>query len=77
MRGAIARLSVFLVAVGVCAAMACSNGRVPGDLASTGAPPPMFTPVGPVPGPQADSPRRANPYRANRSAMAEGRQLFV
>jgi cytochrome c oxidase cbb3-type subunit 3 len=37
----------------------------------------MFTPVGPVPGPQTNPPRRTNPYSSDRAALAEGRQLFV
>jgi cytochrome c oxidase cbb3-type subunit 3 len=54
----------------------CSD-RPPGTVASTGAPPAMFTAVGPIPGPAAEPPRRDNPYAGNRAAMAEGRVLFV
>jgi cytochrome c oxidase cbb3-type subunit III len=43
----------------------------------TAAPPPMFTAVGPVPGPPTQAPEPANPYADNRTAMVEGRQLFV
>jgi cytochrome c oxidase cbb3-type subunit 3 len=35
------------------------------------------TPVGPVPGPSERPQRPENPYRALRSAAAEGRQLFI
>jgi cytochrome c oxidase cbb3-type subunit III len=58
------------------AAAACS-GHPPGDTAAGGALPPMFTAVGPVPGPAENPPRRRNPYRDDRAAMAEGRRLFV
>jgi cytochrome c oxidase cbb3-type subunit 3 len=61
---------------GIVCAVSCS-GHPPGDSAVAGAPPAMFTPVGPVPGPQQNPPRRTNPYHADRAAMAEGRQLFV
>jgi cytochrome c oxidase cbb3-type subunit 3 len=37
----------------------------------------MVTAVGPVPGPSAANARVMNPYANNRTAMAEGRQLFV
>jgi cytochrome c oxidase cbb3-type subunit 3 len=38
---------------------------------------PAQTPVGPVPGPVENPPRPQNPYKGDRGAMAEGRQLFV
>jgi cytochrome c oxidase cbb3-type subunit 3 len=69
----------WIVAVGVVAVAlgaACSE-HPPGDSAAAGAPPPMFTPVGPVPGPPAPVRRRVNPYHDDRAATAEGRQLFV
>jgi mono/diheme cytochrome c family protein len=56
-------------------AMAC--GRVPGDIAASSAPPPVPTPVGPVPGAAENPPRRENPYHGSPAAMAEGRTLFV
>jgi cytochrome c oxidase cbb3-type subunit III len=65
-----------LIAGALSATVACSS-RSPGDIAATGAMPAMFTPVGPVPGPQENLPRRANPYRDQRGAVAEGRQLFI
>src|SRR5690349_22823853 len=63
---------------GVCAlaALACSDHPA-GDTAIAGAMPPMFTPVGPVPGPPQIPARRRNPYHDMRSATAEGRVLFV
>jgi cytochrome c oxidase cbb3-type subunit 3 len=39
--------------------------------------PPMFTAVGPVPGPPANVPSPSNPYSEDQAAFVEGRQLFV
>jgi cytochrome c oxidase cbb3-type subunit 3 len=59
-------------------------GQTPPSGGSTAAPPPVVSNVGPVPGPvgsasgTADQPKGAtNPYAQNRTAMAEGRQLFI
>ena len=41
------------------------------------APPPEMTAVGPTPGPEQDPAGPSNPYASDRTAMAEGRQLFV
>jgi cytochrome c oxidase cbb3-type subunit 3 len=49
----------------------------PGDVATTGAPPAIRTPVGPVPGPPQEPARRQNPYTVASGAPAEGRELFV
>ena len=49
----------------------------PGDSASVSGPPPVRTPVGPIPGPVQYPPREKNPYAGNIAAMTEGRQLFV
>lgn len=69
------RLS-WLAAIAVAfAAAACE--RPPGDVAVASAPPPMKTPVGPVPGPAENPPRPHNPYDGDRAAWGEGRQLFV
>jgi cytochrome c oxidase cbb3-type subunit 3 len=54
---------------------ACEH--TPGDLAASGAAPAITTPVGPVPGPVENPPRRQNPYEASAGAAAEGRELFV
>jgi cytochrome c oxidase cbb3-type subunit III len=71
-----------LALAGLLAAAAC--GRTPPSGGSTAAPPPMMTAVGPVPGPSGDAAGTAtdmtsetNPYRQNRTAAAEGRQLFI
>jgi cytochrome c oxidase cbb3-type subunit III len=63
---------------------AAGCGRTPPSGGSTAAPPPMMTAVGPVPGPSGDAAGTAtdmtsgtNPYRQNRTAAAEGRQLFI
>lgn len=62
------------IAFGVLLA-ACSDPPPHGG--STAAPPPVVTAVGPIPGPQTASTAPANPYAADRTAMGEGRQLFV
>ena len=54
-----------------------SCGRTPPSGGATAAPPPMFTAVGPIPGPGGDVPGANNPYTEDRTAMGEGRQLFV
>jgi cytochrome c oxidase cbb3-type subunit III len=66
------------------ALLAAAGGRMPPGGGSTAAPPPMMTAVGPVPGPSGDAAGTAtdmtsetNPYRQNRTAAAEGRQLFI
>lgn len=64
--------SVFAAMVAV---LAC--GRTPPHGATTAAPPPAFTTIGPTPGPSTGSPGPANPYANDRTAMGEGRQLFV
>jgi len=68
--------AVFVAGLLAVGALACSD-HPPGDLAAAGAMPPMFTAVGPVPGPPQNPPRRQNPYRDERGATAEGRVLFV
>ena len=55
----------------------CACGRTPPSGGASAAPPPMVSAVGPVPGPPGDNPSPANPYADDRTAMAEGRQLFV
>jgi len=50
---------------------------VPGDTATSGAPPAIRTPVGPVPGPVENPIRRENPYSFYSGAPREGRELFV
>ena len=58
---------------------ACACGGTPPHGGATAAPPPIVTAVGPIPGP-ADATRAAtpaNPYAEDRTAMGEGRQLFV
>jgi len=45
---------------------------------ATAAPPSVITEVGPIPGPSAGQPAGSgNPYANDRTAMGEGRQLFV
>src|SRR6188508_1752651 len=53
-------------------------GSNPPHGGTTAAPPPVVTAVGPIPGPQqTSSGAPANPYAGDRTAMGEGRQLFV
>ena len=55
-------------------------GRLPRTTAARridAAPPPIVTAVGPIPGPQTSVTAPANPYAGDRTAMGEGRQLFV
>lgn len=68
-------------------------GRTPPHGGATATPPPVTTAVGPVPGPLPDAGGApatapdgtaatapfgaANPYADDRTAMAEGRQLFI
>jgi cytochrome c oxidase cbb3-type subunit 3 len=72
----IRHLAFLCAAVVVALAAACGE-HPPGDSAVAGSLPPVFTPVGPVPGPPQNPVRRRNPYRDDRAAAAEGRQLFV
>jgi len=65
------------------AALAWTCDRAPATpvsaLTSAGAapsPPPIYTPVGPVPGPRKATNRPTNPYAEDASAMTEGRVLF-
>jgi len=71
------RLLLFVAATTAC-------GRTPPSGGTTAAPPAMLTAVGPVPGPSGDASGAAhaadgaaNPYAQDRTATAEGRQLFV
>ncbi len=52
-------------------------GRTPPHDFTTADPPPFTTAVGPVPGPGTGTADTPNPYAGDRTAMAEGRQLFV
>ena len=66
---------VVIAAAAFGALVACSHP--PGDLAASSGPPPVRTPVGPVPGTTENPPRPQNPYANNVGAMTEGRTLFV
>jgi cytochrome c oxidase cbb3-type subunit III len=56
-------------------ASAC--GRTPPHGGSTAEAAPIFTAIGPIPGPPVAVDLPANPYAEDRTAMGEGRQLFV
>jgi cytochrome c oxidase cbb3-type subunit 3 len=74
-----------LIALAISALVATTAcGRRPPSGGTSAAPPPMVTAVGPVPGPSGNTSGAANepaggtnPYAADRTAMAEGRQLFI
>ena len=57
------------------AAVACD--RPSRAAAASAAPPPIRTPVGPIPGPEQNPQRPTNPYANDRTALGEGRQLFI
>jgi cytochrome c oxidase cbb3-type subunit 3 len=44
---------------------------------SAASPPPMLTAVGPIPGPPTSQRPPTNPYAQDRTAIGEGRQLFI
>jgi cytochrome c oxidase cbb3-type subunit 3 len=68
--------AVMLIAWAVAVSAACSPP--PGDLRQGSAPPPMWTPVGPVPGGVGnDVARPANPFSEDRGAIGAGRRLFT
>jgi cytochrome c oxidase cbb3-type subunit III len=72
----IRQLSIYVAAIALTAsAAACQH--TPGDIAASSAPPPVPTPVGPLPGLAGNPGRRVNPYHADVAAMTEGRDLFV
>jgi len=69
------RAAIGVVAIVSIAFAACR--RSPPSGGTTAAPPPIVTAVGPIPGPPMESPGASNPYANDRTAMAEGRQLFI
>jgi cytochrome c oxidase cbb3-type subunit III len=73
---------MWIAVAALSAASAC--GRTPPNGGIMAAPPATATAVGPVPGPPADPTGRVNepqasgnPYAQDRTATAEGRQLFI
>jgi cytochrome c oxidase cbb3-type subunit 3 len=52
-------------------------GDSPPHGGATSTPPPVVTAVGPIPGPPTEASIAPNPYTDDRTAMGEGRQLFV
>jgi cytochrome c oxidase cbb3-type subunit 3 len=72
------RYSFWLVAAALALATSWAGcDHPPGDVAAAAAVPAIETPVGPVPGPVMNPPRRQNPYAENLGAIGEGRWLFV
>jgi cytochrome c oxidase cbb3-type subunit 3 len=72
---AVFRPSIALAVGAVLLLSAC--GRTPPHGGATGEPPPATTTVGPLPGPGSEPSGAANPYADDRTAMVEGRKLFV
>jgi len=72
MRNTICLLAV--IGVGL-AGTACE--MQPSESAVAGASPPAAIPIGPIPGPPQPTAVQANPFAEDRSALAEGRRLFV
>ena len=68
------RPAVFAIATLLCLS-GCGEGPPHGG--ATAIPPPAVTAVGPIPGPPSQAAVAPNPYAGDRTAMAEGRQLFV
>lgn len=58
------------------AALWSGCGRSPGDIAGSGEAAPVFTAVGPIPGPGPDPAAPGNPFAADRAAAGAGRRLF-
>ena len=77
-RSLIARAAAYAVAGVMTGSLLSCSGRPPGQQPSAGQgqAPPVFTPVGPLPGPPANPTRQENPFQSDRAAMAEGRKLF-
>jgi cytochrome c oxidase cbb3-type subunit III len=67
--------SVGWIAVGTL--VLCGCGHTPPSGGATTIPASAVTAVGPVPGPPTEDSNAANPYAGDRTAMTEGRQLFV
>jgi cytochrome c oxidase cbb3-type subunit 3 len=66
-----------LLAAVAAAALAAACSGAPPDMSSNSAPPPIPTAVGPVPGPPSSAPGGSNPFANDRSAVGQGRQLFI
>ena len=63
--------------IAFCAVVAACGSSPPYNSSTATAPPPSATAVGPIPGPPTAVNVPANPYADDRTAMGEGRQLFV
>lgn len=70
------RIGFALAASGLIIVLAACN-RGQREVQAAAVPPPITTPVGPVPGPEHNPARMANPFANNLAAMADGRALFV
>jgi cytochrome c oxidase cbb3-type subunit 3 len=73
------RLGCAVVGAALVLALAsCNRGQREVHAASAASvPPPITTAVGPIPGPEQNPSRPANPFAADAAAMADGRALFV
>jgi cytochrome c oxidase cbb3-type subunit 3 len=66
-----------LISAAAALALVTACHGAPPDYSSNSAPPPMPTAVGPVPGPPSSTVGGSNPFANNRSAIGQGRQLFI
>jgi cytochrome c oxidase cbb3-type subunit 3 len=64
------------IAIGTLLTVSACGGSPPHGGA-TATPPPAVTAVGPIPGPPTEARIAPNPYTDDRTAMGEGRRLFV
>lgn len=69
------RILLVIAIVAALAAIGCQTRAM--ETASSGAPPAVDVPIGPIPGPGQRSDLPSNPYSGNNVALSEGRQLFV
>jgi mono/diheme cytochrome c family protein len=67
--------TIAAIALSAALVLGCNKARN-ADILAAGAPVPVPTAVGPVPGPEDESSPQTNPFANNRSAAGEGRRLF-
>jgi len=66
-----------LVTLALAVIVAACGGTPPQGGVGGPAPPLQITPVGPIPGPEGEPADAGNPYASDRTAIGEGRKLFV
>jgi len=65
------------VALALLVMLPACGGTPPEGGVRAAAPPPEITTIGPIPGPEGEPTQPTNPYASDRTAMGEGRKLFV